>query len=74
MTEIGLFDNDGVCLTCPSIIEAIEDRESIREKRRDAVNKRWHKQDTNVLQMNSDEDTSVIQRREEKENREEKRR
>ena len=64
MTEIGLFDNNGACLTCPRIIEAIEDRESIREKRRDAVNKRWHKADTNVLQMNSDADTSVIQRRE----------
>lgn len=66
MVEIGLFGNDGKYLTCARIIEAIKDRESIREKRREAINKRWNKDasDTNVLQMYGDVNTNVIQRRE----------
>lgn len=62
VNDFGLFQNDGECFWSDSANRRLQKRADVSEARRKAIEARWGKKDTNVLEKNIDDDTNVLQK------------
>lgn len=59
--DYGLFIREGEAFYSQSLLRRMEKKEEIKQKRKEAVNKRWNKNNSDVIQEENKSNTFVIQ-------------